>query len=202
MKYIVLRLCIWFWKNYFVSSGRRSTKWHWYNKNRRENRKKSKLLNLILNFKSLETEFYRTIFWQFLPIDRVFAGKKEREREEERTSENVNLCGRENNAMRAKEIQTGVPAYVPSYIHEISLSKFSFKKKKEEKPSNANADAGAIRSQMCISILRIVPWCVEHVGRKAREFANIKWRRLARAALYVHHICPVTSRKLLRCVLT
>jgi len=41
-------------------------------------------------------------------------------------------------------------------IHEI-FQNLALKKKKEEKPSNANADAGAIRSQMCISILRIVP---------------------------------------------
>lgn len=54
----------------------------------------------------------------------------------------------------ARERNTNVGVrirFAPCMLHEISLSKFSFKRRREkgreqeEKPSNANADAGAIR---------------------------------------------------------
>lgn len=75
---------------------------------------------------------------------------------EKRTSENVNLCGREN-AMRAKEIQTGVrirsPVYKRSRFQNLALKE----KKRKKSPRMRTPTQVQYVSQMCISILRIVP---------------------------------------------
>jgi len=165
---------------------------------RRERKEiKSPKFNLkTLNLR-LEIEFYRTTFWQFLSINRFFARERKKER---RIFENINLCRREKTQCVARERKkTNGCSHTFPRIHEIFQNLALKEKKRKKSPWMRTPTQVQYVSQMCISILRIVPWCVEHVGRKTREFANIKWRRLARAALYVHHVQLRTANCYVAC---